>query len=334
MHVVFRILRQVVVDDVGHAIDMQAARGDIGRHHHWQFAALELFEQLEPLRLRYVPGQGAGFELVGAQGVFHVLGGALGVDKNQGAVGRVVLHQADQHLQLFVVGDMDQRLAHAVRGELFGFHGNARRTVHVLVGELHDAVRQRGREQMVAALRSRRHASQHETDVADEAEIEHAVGFVEHHHFDVAQRVDLLLEVVDQAARGADQDVDPGRQLLALRFVAGTAVDHRDLEAGVARQFFGVLVNLHHQLASRRENQRSRRTRFALGSRFQQAVENRQQKGRGLAGAGLRLAGDIASGQRQGQAFGLDRSAAVEAQSLEIGEQPGVQIELLEAYVG
>ena len=50
---------------------------------------------------------------------------------------------------------------------------------------------------------ARRHAAQQEPDVLDEAQVEHAVGFVDDHDFDRAQREHVLLEVVDQAARRA-----------------------------------------------------------------------------------------------------------------------------------
>ena len=42
----------------------------------------------------------------------------------------------------------------------------------------------------------------------DEAEIEHLVGLVEHEDLDLAQAQEALLDEVDQAARGGDQDVD------------------------------------------------------------------------------------------------------------------------------
>jgi hypothetical protein len=50
----------------------------------------------------------------------------------------------------------------------------------VLVGELEHAVAQRGREQQGLALGAHRHAPQQEADVLDEAQVEHAVGLVQH----------------------------------------------------------------------------------------------------------------------------------------------------------
>src|SRR5690625_2913731 len=52
VHVIFRILGQVEIDDVADLGDMQSASRDIGRDENRQFTALELAEQLLALVLR------------------------------------------------------------------------------------------------------------------------------------------------------------------------------------------------------------------------------------------------------------------------------------------
>ena len=69
-----------------------------------------------------------------------------------------------------------------------------------------------------------RQPAQDEADVGDEAEIEHAVGFVEHHGLRVAHVEHVLLEVVDDAAGRADQHVDAVLQGLALFFVVDAPI--------------------------------------------------------------------------------------------------------------
>ena len=51
-----------------------------------------------------------------------------------------------------------------------------------------------------------------------------------------------------------------------------------------------------------------------------QAVDQGDEEGEGLAGAGLGLAGDVAAGQGDGQGHGLDRRAAGEAGRFKSGE--------------
>ncbi len=72
----------------------------------------------------------------------------------------------------------------------------------------------------------RRQAPQDVADVGDEAEIEHAIRLVQHQHLRVAHVEDMLFEVVDQAARRADQHVDAVLELPALLVVVHAAEDH------------------------------------------------------------------------------------------------------------
>src|SRR6266542_4942561 len=55
--VVLGILRQVPVDDVAHALDVQPPRGDVRRDEDGQRAVLEVVQELEPLLLIHVPGE-------------------------------------------------------------------------------------------------------------------------------------------------------------------------------------------------------------------------------------------------------------------------------------
>jgi hypothetical protein len=73
--------------------------------------------------------------------------------------------------------------------------------------------------------------------------------------------------------------------------------------------------------------------RSARGLR-EQAVEHGDEEGAGLAGAGLRLAGDVAAGQRDRQRQRLDRRAAREAGGMQAGKQARMQVETFEGDVG
>ena len=73
----------------------------------------------------------------------------------------------------------------------------------------------------------------------------------------------------------------------------------------------GVLVDLHRELARRRDDERADGGGAAGGRRGvrEQVLEERDQEGCGLAGAGLRLACDIAAGEGVGQGLRLDGCA-------------------------
>ena len=129
----------------------------------------------------------------------------------------------------------------------------------MLVGQLEHALRQRRREQHVQAVVGRRQPPQDVADVGDEAEIEHAVRLVEHEHLHAAQIEHVLLEEIDDAARRADQDIDARFERPALFVVVDAAEGEAERQAGVLPEDLGVVVDLHGQLARRREDQRSRR---------------------------------------------------------------------------
>jgi hypothetical protein len=66
----------------------------------------------------------------------------------------------------------------------------------------------------------------------------------------------------------------------------------------------------------------------------QQPVEGRDQEGGGLAGAGLGLAGDVVSGERDGQGLGLDRRAVLEARFPDALKYGFRKVEAFEADAG
>jgi len=104
----------------------------------------------------------------------------------------------------------------------------------------------------------------------------------------------------------------------------------------VAADGFGVFVDLDGQFARRRDDQGARIAVLALGDgrRGQQAIHHGDQEGAGLAGAGLGLAGDVASGQSQRQGHFLDRRAAGKAAVVEALLQQRMKIEVGEKGIG
>ena len=184
----------------------------------------------------------------------------------------------------------------------------------MLVGELHDVPAERRREQHRLALVVGRQPAQQKAQVGDEAHVEHAVGLVDDQHLGVAQRVDALLEVVDQPARRPDQHVDTAAQDLALLGVVDAAVHGVKREAGKLADALGILQDLHDQLARRRDDQCARAV-FAVGM-LEQAGEQGDEKGRRLAGTGLRLAGDVLARQRDRQRLFLNRRTCGESDGI------------------
>ena len=139
-------------------------------------------------------------------------------------------------------------------------------------------------------------------DVLGEAHVEHLVGLVEHQEAQLGEVERALLEVVHDPARGADDDVHAAAQRAELDAVRLAAVDGQHVHAlDVGGVLLERLADLERELAGRREHQRLRRL-----LRQVEAGQDRQRERRGLAGAGLREADDVAAGEQRRDGRGLD----------------------------
>ena len=107
----------------------------------------------------------------------------------------------------------------------------------------------------------------------------------------------------------------PCLELAALLVVVDAAEREPEREPRVLPEDLGVVVDLHRELARRRDDQRARRVAAARRRHLaaQQRGVHRDQECGGLAGAGLRLAGDVHAGERPRQGLRLDRRAALES---------------------
>jgi hypothetical protein len=95
-------------------------------------------------------------------------------------------------------------------------------------------------------------------DVVDEAHVEHLVAFVEHPEAQVFQLERAALEVVLDAARCPDDDVDAAAQSCLLRLVLGAAVQTQAGEAVGPADGLEVRSDLLGELAGRGEDDAAR----------------------------------------------------------------------------
>ena len=154
--------------------------------------------------------------------------------------------------------------------------------------------------------RARRRRRGDLVDRLGKAHVEHPVGLVQHQDLQPRQVEAAALQMVDQPARGGDDQVDRGRQQ-PLLFGIGHAAENRpaaDAQVlAVAAHGVGDLVG---QLPGRGQHQDTRPA-AAAGRRGAEPLQRRQNEGRGLAGPGLGGGGQIAARQDQGDGPGLDR---------------------------
>ena len=144
-------------------------------------------------------------------------------------------------------------------------------------------------------------------DVVDEAHVEHAVGFVEHQHFDAVQAQGVLLHEIEQAAGGGDQDIDDRSSGRGPGGPWHAADGKRGLQPQMAAIGAEAGQDLAGQFTRRAQHQHAAGLAFNAKRVRRQPIEDRERESGGLAGAGLRDADDIAAGHDERDGLGLDR---------------------------
>ena len=286
VNVDFRVGRHVDVDDGRQAGDVEAARGDIGRHQHRAALVGKAHQHLVALALLEFPIQREGAEALLLQRHHEPAALGFGIAESQCA-GRteMIEQQADRVAALAVVHLVPALLDLAAR--VLGRDLHRDRVAHELRCELGDAIGIGGRkEQGLAHCRA---LPGYGDDVVEETHVQHAVGFVEHQR---VERVELqagAFEVVHHAARCADHDMRAmlqGGELAAQRHTA-TQSHHLDIVVR-PRQPSNFGRDLVGQLACRAQHQcLDRKTaRVEVG-------KQRERKRSSLAAAGLGLGDQV-----------------------------------------
>ena len=220
----FNVWRDVDIDHRFELLDIQAARGHIGGHQHRTTAVGKLHQHLVAVALFQVAMQGQRADALGLQHIHQVTTLLFGIAKGQGARGPEVVQQQAHRVQAFAFFHFIKTLANLracgalAERDLFGF-------TQEFFGQLLDTFRVGGREEQGLALFGRTACDG--DDVVHEAHVEHAVGFVQHQGIERHQLQALALQVVDQAARCADDDMRAVGQAVGLRFDRRAATQHQ-----------------------------------------------------------------------------------------------------------
>ncbi len=266
---------QIEVHHMADAVDVDAARGDIGGDQRADLAGAERRQHPLAVVLRLVAMNGVGADAGPFQALHHLVGAVLGAGKHQRAVDRFLLEELRQDRGLGRMIDLDDALD--------------------------DALHRRGH-------RRHRHAGGIAlADVVDEAHVEHAVGLVEHEEFDLVELEAVALHEVEQAAGGRDHDFDALHDRADLAAHRHAADRQRRGQPHVAAIGIEAVEDLSGQFAGRAQHQDAAGLRLRSNAVFQNAMQDGKREGCGLAGAGLRDADDVTAGQRGWNGLRLDR---------------------------
>ncbi|CCJ88038.1 hypothetical protein BN133_4415 [Cronobacter dublinensis 582] len=266
--------------------DINTARGDIGRHQHANAAGFEVRQCTGTGALTLVAVDSRSGDAVFVQLLGQMVSAMFGAGKHQHLLPVAIANQVRKQFPLaFFINEMHM-LRHLPGGGVAARHGHFFRVAQQFFRQRFDVVGEGRGEQQVLTLR--RQLRQHAANVVNKAHVEHAVGFVEHQHFDLVEFHRVLVFKIQQTARGGDKHIHAAAQFHHLRVDAHAAKYHQRADIEIFAVFAHVLAHLGCQFARRGQDQRAHRA-TALRVRLTggQALQQRQREACGFAGAGL-----------------------------------------------
>ena len=301
VNVDLRLERELEVDDQIEAVDVETARGDVGRHQHPDAVVAEPRHHEVAVALLEIAVEAGGAQPRARQRLLDARDGRLEVAKNQSRFGRRRAQQGEERVEaralLHGVGDVRERRAGRVRLR----HGEPHRLL--LVGARHRLDRARiGRGEEDGLPRPGRRA-QDLLHLLAEAHVEHAVGLVDDQGREVGQAQRAAGHVVEHASGRPDDYVHPALERRQLRAHGLAARGDEDLEPGLApAELPDVTRHLRAELSRGAQDQRLGPAVVAF-----QVMQEGQGEGSRLAASGRGLADQILAGEQQGDGARLDR---------------------------
>ena len=138
-------------------------------------------------------------------------------------------------------------------------------------------------------------------------------------------------EVIEQPPRRGDEQVEAAAQPAFLRLHADPAEDDGAAEPQIATVLPGRLRDLGGELTRRCDHERARRPARPAAA---EALQNRQQEGRRLAGAGLCAGDQILSVQHRRNGAFLDGRGGLVARAIDRAKNFRAQAQVGELHTG
>jgi hypothetical protein len=249
---------------------------------------------------------------LGAVGMQHGHGVIVPLEQTGDAVRAVLRPAEDEHrVVIHALEQLEQQvgflgIGNGINDVLHGLGGRPARANLNRLGILHRPFDERldlrrngcGKQRGVALARA---FVQYPAHVGQKSHVEHPVGLVEHEELNLVQPQRPTLQMIEQTSRRGDHDVGAGAQLVVLPTVADAAKNHSGFQIGEARVIVDGGFHLRGEFARGFEDERAR-----AGRVLPELRKDGQAERGGLAGAGLRTADDVASGEHERDGAELD----------------------------
>ena len=308
--IILAALRDVVVDHIIDAGDVDAPGGHVGGHQNAGAPVLEALHHLGALGLLHIAVQPFGHKAVAVEISGDFIHHPLGVAENHGQLRVLVPQYQVESVHLAAHGYVDIHLLDVFHRLLPHLDLHQDRILLIGPGQGQDGRRHGGGEEN--GLSVLRGVGENGLDILPEAHAEHFVRLVQHNHFQAIQLQGAPPHVIHHPAGGAYHQVG-GFQPQDLPIHRRAAVDLRRLDAGQEPgQLADFPAGLHRQLPGGAKDQHLTAAAHGGVDDFQR----RDAEGQRLAGAGLGPADDIPAALDKGNALGLNVGGGFEAQGL------------------
>ena len=247
VHVRFRFVRKIEIENVRDPVHIQSARGDIGGDQDARVSCAESRQSTFSLALGLVSVDGHRADSSLHQHTAKTICMMFGAYEYEGARD-VFLRQKMFEQRGF------SSTRHAINKLLGERDGGRNRRYHNFDGMMQQRLRQvrnfaghrRGKHQCLAWRRQRRRDL---TDGRNESHIQHAIRLIEHQNIHLAQHDDSLLHQVQQSPRSRHQDIHATMQGAHLIELTHAAIDSRVRKSRMPSIRGKALADLRRQLA-------------------------------------------------------------------------------------
>jgi hypothetical protein len=221
--VVLRHRRHIEIDDVTQLLDVDPARGDVGRHQHAILAARNPAQRFGPLRLGPVAVDPLRLDALLDELLVEPIGAMLGAGEDQDLIHVSALEQRHQQRGLEILRHRIHRVGDSRGGRGLPLEADRHRVLQHVPGERHDRLRHRRAEEQGLPLG--RESPKNPADVGEETHVEHPVRLVEHQHLESVEAGVGLPHVIEQPARCRNDHVEAAPERVLLRSHAHAAED-------------------------------------------------------------------------------------------------------------
>ena len=291
--VAFRILGHIEIDHVGDIVDIEAAGRHIGGDKDIHLVLAELLHYAVTLALAQIAVQPLCLVAPRGKGddeLIHTLFGAAEDDHLE-----IIRRIEDAAETVHLVPGLIVVLGNGRRRDDFLVDGHKLRCPHIFLADAQDGPgHRRGKEHRLAVHRD---LFDDRLDILDKAHIEHFIRFVKDEELNMVQFDRPSVQMVQEASRRADHDLDTAAQVADLALDRLTAVDRQYTDPFGPSDLADLFGDLDAQFPRRGHDKRLYMAVF-----FIQGLDDGNAEGCGFTRARLGLPDDVlpCKGQRDG----------------------------------